>query len=81
MQSMPQALAKDHFYITVGQAIRRVREEAGLKQIDLVKASGLSQTTVQNAESGDMVSLLALAKIAHALDCTLDDLCPVDALP
>ena len=79
--NLTTVFVKDHFYQTVGAAIRSVRDERGLSQADMARAAGLNQSTVQNAESGQTCSLLVLARLADALDCTLDALVPVGALP
>ena len=71
---------KDRFYQRVGVAIRSARNEGGMSQEALAKASKVTLSTVQNAEIGQSCSLLLLAKLAHALDTTLDALVPLDAL-
>jgi transcriptional regulator with XRE-family HTH domain len=70
---------KDRFFLTVGTRISATREAAGLSTRALAETAKLSLSTVQNAENGDACSLLVLAKLAEALDCTLDDLVPTEA--
>ncbi len=72
--------AKDHFYETVGRTIRQVRNDAGKSQQQLADSIPLTLTTIQNAETGASCSLLVLARIAEALDVTLDELVPLDAV-
>lgn len=78
--NLTTVFAKDHFYQTVGAAIRKTRDDRGMSQADMARASGLNQSTVQNAESGQTCSLLVLARLADALDCSLDALVPTEAL-
>lgn len=75
------ALEKEHFYATIGDAIRTARRTAGLSQDGLGKLAGLSQSSVIQAENGNACTAFTLAKIAHALDTTLDALVPLEALP
>lgn len=74
------AFAKDAFYQVVGEALRAMREALGMSQGGLAAEAGCHLTTVQNAESGHTCSLMMLAKFAHALDCSLDELVPLEAL-
>lgn len=73
--------AKDHFHAVVGLAIKQARTEANLSQDALAKLAGISQSTLNIAENGGACSLMLAAKIAFALDTTIDALCPLDALP
>mgnify|MGYP003405035167 FL=1 len=70
-----------HFLTTVGIAVRDARTRAGVAQGELAKRAGLASSTLFAVEDGRTCSLLCLTKIAHALDVTLDELVPVDALP
>ena len=70
--------AKVAFYDTVGQCIRRLRTEAGVTQRKLAADIGASTTSITNIEAGvSMPSLWLVSLIAHALDCSLDDIAPV----
>ena len=81
MNLVAKAFAKDAFYRTVGTAVRDMRMDRGVSQSQLAEASGVSKSTVSKVEDGmGSASLFALAQFAHALDCTLDDLVPLDAL-
>lgn len=71
---------KTHFYATVGAAIRREREAAGLGMTELARKAGLTQSAVHHAENGITCSLHVIAKLAHELDTTLDALVPTEAL-
>ena len=71
---------RDHFYLTVGESIRAAREAAGLTKVDLARVARLPVSAIRNAESGESCQLHVLALIAEALDCTLDDLVPLEAI-
>ncbi len=71
---------KDHFYATVGDMVKKYRHDAGFSREKLAVQADLNISTIATCEDGRNVTLLALAKIAEALDCTLDDLCPLAAL-
>lgn len=71
---------KDRFYAKVGAAIQMARMNAGMSARVLGRECDLNENTIQHAEQGVSCSLMALAKIAHALDMTLDELVPLDAL-
>lgn len=73
--------AKRHFYEVVGERLRAVREDLGLGQSDIARVTGASQSTVNNAEIGQSCSLYTLVLIAEAMDVTLDELIPLEALP
>lgn len=71
---------KVRFHLGVGRAIRRAREDAGWTMVKLGEALGMAcHTTLANIESGRTpCPLYTLARIAHHLDVTLDELVPVD---
>lgn len=62
--------------MTVGLAIRRLRERAGMTQTDLAGILGVAQQAVSNIESGAtrLAGLESAAKIAAALGVTINDL-------
>ncbi len=70
---------RDNFYKLVGESIRRARVAEGLSLSQLGKRAKLVETTIYNAEIGQTCSLLVLARIAEALDVTLDALVPTEA--
>jgi transcriptional regulator with XRE-family HTH domain len=71
---------KDHFNATVGEAIRAHRQRAKMTTDGLALASKVSHSTLKHAEEGHGVSLLVVAQLAEAMDCTIDDLVPIAAL-
>lgn len=72
---------RGHFAASVGDRIREARIAAGMTQADLAVAARMSKNTLSNMEQGrGAPPLLAVALIAHELDCTLDDLVPIDAI-
>lgn len=55
--------------------LKKRREELGLKQIDVVKKTGLSKSTISLLESGQLnPSLKNAFKIAKILDDTVENL-------
>ncbi len=59
----------------VSRAIRRLRNTAGLTQVELAEKIGVSQGSLSAYESGkDTPSIKTLIRIADALGCTLDEL-------
>lgn len=71
---------KNHFYDRVGKAIRQARADAQLDQQELARRIGVSASTLGNAEEGHTCSLIMAARIAEALDVTLDALVPLEAI-
>ncbi len=55
-----------------GERVRLSREKAGLTQKKLAKAVGVSGTTIQNYESGQLPSGPQSVNLAKALGCSLD---------
>ncbi len=72
---------KDIFHQSVGERLREVREQHGWSIAKLAKACGVGHSTVYNAEIGHSYSFLLAALVAQALDVTMDDLTPIDAVP
>ncbi|MFC5907074.1 helix-turn-helix domain-containing protein [Streptacidiphilus monticola] len=59
----------------VGENLRRLRRRAGLSQVALAEASGISRRMIVNLEGGDTnVSLSSLDRLAEALDATFVEL-------
>ena len=77
---MSNPVEKDRFYQAVGERIREVREEQNLSRAQVALDAKLSESTIDHAEKGLTISLLALTKMAEALDVTLDELVPLGAL-
>ena len=63
--------------IMVGDRVKVRRLAEGWSQTELADRAVLSKKQVQNCEDGRAASLFVLVSLADALDCTLDDLCPV----
>jgi transcriptional regulator with XRE-family HTH domain len=62
----------------MGRCVREAREAAGLTQLQLGRAVGVTQNTMTKIECGEIPpSVYVLSCIAEELDTTLDDLCPV----
>lgn len=56
-------------------AILKIRQERGITQIALAKATGLSQPYIHDLENGNRgAKQETLVKIAEALGCTVKDL-------
>lgn len=56
-------------------AIKKIREAAGMSQEALANASGVTRVSIARYESGERIPPLDIAaRIAHALNCKIDDL-------
>lgn len=53
----------------LAQRVKRIRKRRGISQEELSKRSGVSFGSVKRFETSGKISLLALTKIAIALDC------------
>ena len=63
--------------MTLGEMIRRLREEAGLSQQELAERLFVSRQTVSRWESGSRTpDIMTAKKIAALLGATLDELVP-----
>jgi len=59
--------------VSVGENIRRMREKAGLRQVDLAEQAGVTQAMLCQIERGTKNPSLQLgAEIARILDCRLE---------
>jgi len=58
--------------------LKRIRETVGLSQTKLAEASGINVRMIQHYEQGvkdiNAAAALTLYKLAHALNCTVEDL-------
>jgi transcriptional regulator with XRE-family HTH domain len=73
--------SQDFFYKTLGDAIRRAREQRGISQSALAATIGLGRTSITNIEQGRQKLLLHTAyDIALALHVTLADLLPQESV-
>ena len=61
--------------MTIGENIRKRREEIGMKSTELAKSVQVSQPMISQIERGTKtVSLPLAAEIARVLDCEVQDL-------
>lgn len=61
--------------MNVGENIKRAREAAGLKQVDVAEKAGVTQAMLCQIERGTRNPSLQLgAEIAKILDCSLESL-------
>lgn len=60
----------------MGFKLREVREEKGMSQEELEKASGISRQTISSIENGKSTSVMSgtLIALARALDTTVDEI-------
>jgi transcriptional regulator with XRE-family HTH domain len=66
----------------MGQRFKDLRERAGLSQAELARATGIPKASIQGWEQGRRTPLLdAAAKVAEALDVSLDDLAGIGNPP
>jgi transcriptional regulator with XRE-family HTH domain len=71
---MPTNVASD-IDLQIGKTIRARREKAGLTQVDLGHAIGVTFQQVQKYERGtNRVSAAAMVRVADALKCSVADL-------
>lgn len=69
------------FHARVGESIRAARLEAGKSVRVFAELVGISANTLERIEDGiTPCPLYVLAQIAEALDVTLDELVPTEAL-
>jgi len=58
----------------IGARIREIRKARGLRQHELAKRAGLSQTTISDLERGRNVSSTELPQLARALGVAVEEL-------
>lgn len=59
----------------ISRAIKRLRNNAGLTQVELAERIGISQGSLSAYESGkDIPSVNTLIRMADVFNCTLDEL-------
>lgn len=72
---MPKDVDFQELRIKIGKGIKIRRIRKGLRQSDMAKKAGLSQTHFSNVENGHvMLSLKKMFEVAELLSCTVDDL-------
>lgn len=55
-----------------GAVIREARKRHGWSQTELAEKAGVSRPTIARVEANNDVTTATIAKIAHALDLTLE---------
>ena len=61
--------------MSIGANIRRIREEKGLKQVELAKMANVTQAMICQIERGTKPPSLPLSvDITKVLECSIDDL-------
>jgi transcriptional regulator with XRE-family HTH domain len=66
---------QDPVLVSLGDAIRTIRESKAISQRGLALQAGIDQSYLFRVERGDNnVAVLTLIKIAHALDVTVAEL-------
>lgn len=58
--------------MSIGQQIRKARDEQGLTQVELAAKAGVSRPTVARIELGVAISIATLEKIVEALGLTVE---------
>ena len=58
--------------MSIGQQIRKAREEQRLTQIQLAAKAGVSRPTIARVELGAAISVATLEKIVEALGLTVE---------
>lgn len=59
----------------ISRAIKRLRNNAGLTQVELAERIGISQGSLSSYENGkDIPSVNTLIRMADVFKCTLDEL-------
>ncbi|MGN0589829.1 MAG: helix-turn-helix transcriptional regulator [Ruminiclostridium sp.] len=59
----------------ISRAIKRLRNNAGLTQVELAERIGISQGSLSSYENGkDIPSVNTLIRMADVFNCTLDEL-------
>lgn len=70
------------FYQQFGKKLRQVRREAGLSQVDLAIAIGLTRTSISNIENGRQgVPLCTFGKMVQVLKVQSGTLLPAADVP
>ena len=69
----------DMLYIMVGKRVRQLRLRRNLTQEQLAERAGISTSFLGHIERGSRkLSLDSFCRIARALDCTANDLLPME---
>ncbi len=79
---MGRRRAKTEWEKTMSVRLKQLREAAGMTQASLAKAAGVPLRTYQTWEQGVRTPLIdAAAKVAEALDVSLDELAGIGPPP
>ena len=68
------AAASKYAHMRIGTRIREIRKARGMRQHELAKRAGLSQTTISDLERGRNVSSTELPQLARALGVAVEEL-------
>ncbi len=70
----------ENLLMALGARLQAMRKERGFTQEALAEAIGIQPVTLSRLETGQRaLSLSVLSNAAEALECSLGDLCAVDA--
>ena len=58
----------------MSEKIKKLRESKNISRYELAKLTGLSHMTIYRVESGESPTLKTLAKIAEALEVSVEEL-------
>lgn len=62
-------------YLSIGQNLRRIRQQKGLMQIDVAVATNLNRTYISRIETGKArITLKLLCNLVRGLEISSDDL-------
>lgn len=77
MYNVAMALDEAQLYKLLGERIRHLREEYGISQAELARASELTRTSITNVEKGrQKLPIHALYRVCEALGVELSTLLP-----
>ena len=79
---MEPLLTTDDWLLRIGDAIRALRLESGIRQTDLAKQADISESALKNLESGHGATLTTLVRVLRALrrESWLDTLKPAPVI-
>jgi len=79
---MEHLLTSDNWLQRIGDSIRALRLEAGIRQADLAKQADISESALKNLESGHGATLTTLIRVLRALrrESWLDTLKPAPVI-
>lgn len=78
MVTMARTVARTVFLEEMGERIRHARREQRIERADLARGAGITPAALTAIEGGTSApSVWDLARIAEALDCTVEELVPL----